>query len=299
MLSLDMEQAKQRHGYTEGLEAPRINRNFNRIKSFMDDTNFSISGTKNKVATAGRIKRETTTFYDTVFKLHDVCILPKKFDPIFDRYLTGGTKTTEGFKSLLEKYAVYESPFHIPLRLRTMDSFATGLICYFADGLDESELPIVNTEIVTAPFTDISSSIYANQICSTQLDRIKGSVPNFHDREVLSILMEKILAYELKRDVFYEMQRLRMFELQGEMELLKNVDSSNNVVWAFVISSIKAEELFDHYIRLSDDDKKAFFGEIQRVFDGDINSQDFLDKIGIEFNHEQAIPAISRNLNIR
>ncbi len=296
MLTLDMEQERKRHGYEVGLTAPRMGKNFKEIKNFIDSNDYPLySGIP---MTISKVKRQTREFFTTLFKVHNVYILPEKHEQLFDRYLGSKVKTTEGFSSLILKYATYESPFYIPIKQEALDPYYSGLICYFPDGLDEEALPILNSKIVMSAYTNISPSFYVNQICSTQLDGVRGSVPNFHDREVLSILMEKILAYESRENIFPIIENYRMHELKLDMSLIKE-DSKNNVIWSFIISTIKAEELFDYYISLSDNDKREFFQTIQRIFDGEISLNELLDNGEISLESERAIPAIKRNLSLK
>ncbi len=296
MLTLDMEQERKRHGYEVGLTAPRMGKNFKEIKSFVDSNDYPLYDTT--PMSASKVKRQTREFFNSLFRVHNVYILPEKYEQLFDRYLGSKVKTTEGFSSLILKYTSYETPFYIPLKQQVSDPYYSGLICYFPDGLDEEALPIINSKIVMSPYTNISPSFYVNQICSTQLDGVRGSVPNFHDREVLSILMEKILAYESSDDIFPIIHNYRMRELKTDMQLIKE-DPKNNVVWSFVISTIKAEELFDYYISLSDNDKREFFKTIQRIFDGEMSLQELLNTSEITLESDRAIPAIKRNLALK
>ena len=296
MLTLDMEQERKRHGYEVGLTAPRMGKNFKEIKNFVDNNDYPLYiGTP---MTASKVKRQTRELFTSLFRVHNVYILPEKYNQLFDSYLGSKVKTTEGFSSLISKYASYETPFYIPLKQETTDPYCSGLICYFPDGLDEEALPIINSKIVMSPYTNLSPSFYVNQICSTQLDGVRGSVPNFHDREVLGILMEKILAYESRDDIFPIIHNYRMHELKVDMHLIKE-DPKNNVAWSFIISTIKAEELFDYYVSLSDNDKKDFFQTIQRIFDGEISLQELLNTVEISLEAERAIPALKRNLQIK
>lgn len=296
MLNLDMEQERKRHGYEVGLEAPRMGKNFKEIRNFVDSNSYPL--TPGIPMSASRVKRQTREFFTSLFRVHSVYILPEKYDLIFDRYLGSKVKTTEGFSSLILKYASYDTPFYIPLKQEVNDPYYSGLICYYADGLDEEALPIINSKIVTSPFTNLTPSFYVNQICSTQLDGVRGSVPNFHDREVLSILMEKILAYESSDDIFQAVHNYRMHELQVDMHLIKE-DPKNNVIWSFIISTIKAEELFDYYLSLTNKDKREFFKTIQRVFDGEITLYELLLDGEVSLESERAIPALKRNLQVR
>ncbi len=294
-MSSNMEKEAQRHGFTKGLKAPRINDDYKKVSSFAQS--YTVPNIYAKTMTENTVKRKTKDFYSALFSLHDVHILPAKYDPIFNKYLNSAAKTTEGFISLIEKYAIVDSPFLIPTKQEVPFQDLTGILTYFADGLDESKIPIINNKIVMSPYTNLSPSFYANFICSTQLDRIKGSVPSYHDREVLSILMEKISAYQSHGDIFSKVERFRIIEFKKATRLIE-ISPQNNFLWSFYISTIKAEELFDHYISLSQDDKKAFLGDIQRIFDGEINLDDLLNSVEISLEADKVIPTIKRNLSI-
>ncbi len=302
MISREMNLISRQFGYTAGLSAPNINDNFIKIKEFLDscDLNPDMS-TVLKPSTLEKVKRQTSDFYSLVLNLHNVYIMPQEHEVIFDTYLKAANSNEKGFKELLNRYAVYASPFYIPLVQRNIlprSSSGADIIGYITNNLDVSKIPNINEAISVAPYSNFTFCYYAYAICCTQQDRIKGMITNYHDSEILGLLIEKIIAYEAGRNIFYYIQRSRLDNIKAIMNMI-NSDPKNNYLWTGLMSTIKAEELFDYYVSLSDNDKRDFFGCIQRLFDEEMSFNDFLNKTGTFFAHEPAIKAMSRNLSIK
>lgn len=296
MMNSNMEQERKRRGYVSGLTPPKINSDFKRVKDYIESSIYPII--IGKTSSADKVIKTTKEFYSILFKLHPVLILPEQFRGIFKNYMDSNTKTTEGFASLLSMYAITDSPFSIPVEKEFSFQEYASLFTYNTMGLDEEKLPIINVKILMTPPTNLSPCFYASQICGTQTDRIKGTIPNYHDQFILSILIEKILAYELNEDIFSSIENYRIAELKKDIRIIEAMPNDNRI-WAYYISMLKAEELFDYYVSLSNDDKKDFFRTIQRIFDGEVSLQELLSKYQVSVDSELAIPAIKRNLSLK
>lgn len=291
----EMEQERKRHGYISGLKPPKISDDFIRVKKYIESLpKFTIDS---KPLSMNKAQKITKDFYSLLFRLHTVYILPEQFKYIFNNYMDSNAKTTEGFVSLLSRYTRLSSPFNIPVEINDSYYGDATILTYNTASLMEEILPIINYRIVMSTPTELTPCLYAGQICDTQTARIKGIIPNFHDQYVLSILLEKILAYEISDDIFPLMESYRITNLKKYLEILQKVPSDNDV-WSCYISVVKAEILFDYYMMLTDNDKKEFFRTIQKIFDGEMSLQELLSQYTVTLESDQIIPSVKRNLSI-
>ena len=295
-----MESERRKRGYTSGLIPPNIGDNFYKIKEFIDKAHYEnyITGLYMPVS-RNKIKQIVKEFYNLAFKLHDVCILPEINSSLLLNYLEKDNKTTEMFLALVKEFTVLASPFYIPLECSIGSS---GGYCLDCDGLDESKIPLINCKIIIFGPSKLSIGNYASAISGTQMDTIRGNVDNFHDRDIINTLIEKILTYEYDISLFCDMEKFRILAIKFTMQKLLELGNANpqsNYLWSALISSIKAEELFDYYVNASNEGKKQIFADVQKIFDGEMTMQQLINKMELTVDYERAIPAMKRNLSIK
>ncbi len=135
--------------------------------------------------------------------------------------------------------------------------------------------------------TRISTATYIHEITHTQLESIKGSIRDYYNKEVLSILMEKIAVYKQDRDAYKISDRMRLRHL-FECLVMLNYSKTHSIPAqeiiereTYIISILKAYKLYDLYASSNENTKKEIIANIQRIFDGELVLEDFLTSFGI------------------
>ena len=204
-------------------------------------------------------------------------------------------KTLQGIRSVedaLEKInglIVSASPLQIPITWTPEHTMAGEIqkpIALINDDTYLREAPICFSAIALGSnLTKISPATYIHELTHSQLESQKGIVSDYHDKEVLSIFMEKVVAKEQDPKAFAISDRMRLRALLENMILwYMNKDTHKMIAVdqeTYVISILKAYNLYDLYNTSSDSIKKEILINIQKIFNGELTLDDFLRKYHI------------------
>lgn len=237
---------------------------------------------------------------DKYFTMHDVSYVSEEgFTGILSKYAdpTTGSIDASRLNELAEEIEAAHkvvSPFELPIKLVKGHSFfgQTRKPIALVDDKDFlAKHPVGFAYVVLGDnITLLSVATYVHELVHSQLESIKGSCTNFHNREVLSIFMEKFVACEL--DPSGEL--LRVSEYMRNKDLLENIAllklgapevSRDQLLEStvYVTSALKADELFNKYRNGSEEVRTSILSGIQNIFDGSSTVEEFLDDTGISF----------------
>lgn len=192
-------------------------------------------------------------------------------------------------------------PFHVPIRYDLDSIFGGTLVVQNVVTEDtsffEQLLPRLNLYFthISLPktITTITPMSYVHEITHSQLESYKGIISNYYNGELLSVFMEFLYSYETNKDVFeidlsnrienllYCFYSMYLYQVGKE-----NPDREYNEYEYFYdsqyfISILKAFQLFHLYDSSNDSIKRYILEGIQKVFDGKILLEDFLDSLDI------------------
>ena len=257
----------------------------------------------NHLISADQMVEDTKAFFSKHnFTLHKVNYVALK------EFATVGINATS-IEQVIERInalIVPKDPFEIPrvfIPGHTMEGETQKPLALIPDETYLQRVPIVFSKIhLGNNITTLSSATYAHEITHTQLESIKGAVRNYHNKEVLSVFIEKISAYRQNPDAYKisDMMRLRhLLECISILAMAKNTNISKSLLIeqeAYVISILKAYKLFDLYVSSNAKKKKEMLANIQRVFDGNLVLEDFLAIYNITNENSLNSESIKRHL---
>lgn len=156
------------------------------------------------------------------------------------------------------------------------------------------ECPIIFSAITLGNnLTKLSSSTYIHEITHTQLESLKGSVKKYQNKELLPIFMEKVTSYRQDKKLFSISNKMRLRHLLECLIVLNNHYNGEKVTSkdrldseTYVISTIKAYNLYDLYAKSNDSIRKELIKDIQAIYDQKQTLEDFLAKYDITFNED-------------
>ncbi len=283
-------------GYKTGFYPQKVDSNFYDIISFLlaNDLRNTAHYTKTKLKD---IINDTETFYGEFFEsVNSVLTVGKDtvgIYPAIDK--ATDNSSFEGMNLLVKEY----SPFQIPIILRKSNNPFLGSLRRIGIANQDFKpfTPFIITHInISKPFTTYSPICYAHEIMHSQVDSQYGAITNYHNREVLPIFIEKLMAYHTNIETFREIEKARLTCLRNGM--CKSKEDFNNEDYIYFNSTLIAEALFDAYINSSDADRKVIIEYIQLIIDGEITLEEFLEGFNITYESSLNTSAMKRNLHL-
>ena len=255
------------------------------------------------ITTESEMVEDTKAFFSKHnFTLHNVNYVSQK------EFATVGINATS-IEQVIERInalIVPKDPFEIPrvfIPGHTMVGFTTVPLALIPSDEYLQRTPIVFSDIQLGNnITTISSATYAHEVTHTQLESIKGAVRNYQNREVLSIFIEKIAAFNQNPNAYKISNIMRLRHLLecvyvlavGRAEKFSETEIIEYETYA--VSILKAYKLFDLYISSSSEKKKEMLANIQRIFDGNLVLEDFLAIYNVTNENSFNSESIKRHL---
>jgi hypothetical protein len=143
---------------------------------------------------------------------------------------------------------------------------------------------------------DMTGVCYVHEVVHMQLESVKGIVRDYYNGELLSIFLELVYAYEKGIILFKEALKNRINMFLTEFHSLYNflyVDQNvteedlwhNIVACKYIVSTLKAFNLFANYYLGDEIEKNNILWEIQSVFSGKKTLEDILVELDITYEN--------------
>ncbi len=242
--------------------------------------------------TQAKVVKKAKNFLGALgLNLHDVYVSDTK---VLMEQLANASSTEEVIQ-IIQSVSNKEDPFEIPIIITNGHSMVgelvKGLVIPLATNDELKRMPVPMCHIkLGSNLTKISSATYVHELTHSQLESLKGAVRDYHNKEVLPIFFERIAADEISPELARTSDLMRLRHLKEELELGKLYYASKGHISypekvehdMYVISILKAYNLYDLYKESTDEVKKEILANIQQIFDGKQTLEEFLDKFGIE-----------------
>lgn len=176
-------------------------------------------------------------------------------------------------------------------KIWTSSDTRNGGCSFYEPCLDDIEAirkwPIICTGITMEnQADDLSSSILVHEMVHALVNRHKGIVENRLHRELLSIYMELVAAYEiddsetlLKDAIIFRLQDLKGNMITQESHNYRGYIDNQPAI--YIDSTLYAFALFEQYRNASDAARKALKKEINEVFSGKRTLEETLEALDI------------------
>lgn len=245
-----------------------------------------------------RLITSSKVFLSNKFRLHDVFFAD---DDMMKQSLND--KVFSDMSELVKLYnmtAIEVDPFRIPINF-VESPYTHGLLSLQNIELyDDEFLKGINVLIREVELSETKSEFtylcYIHEIMHMELVRLKGSVENFFNSEIISMFMEFVYAYEnsLTKEVFIKNVANRINYFLIELDKLyhyyhdenSGLNETNATICSkYIISTLKTFKLLDRYIVGSDLEKQFIMERIQEVLDGKKTLEDILKELDITYEN--------------
>lgn len=215
---------------------------------------------------------DTRNFFDVFYQIHDVPYL---------KYLLN----TRFFK-LVKRQKV--NPFDLPVFPKTVsdETFYGSLITELSNNQipSTSFLGIELNSLVT----EVTSCSYAHEITHAEVDSVNGAIGSYYNSEVLSVFIElqisellakaeRILRTEDSRRI-YEIETLARELKEYHQKRLEKTEDDALIDSKYVISDVRAYNLFAEYYYGSNSTREYIKSRIQSIFDGNYTVEELLNE---------------------
>ena len=192
------------------------------------------------------------------------------------------------------------NPLKLPVNLVPSDDIFSGSV---TEIITNRNPHIIFSGInLNGQTTEQTSSSYVHEITHTQLDRLKGSIREYYNMEVLSIFNELFHASILDNDerILRLNDSRRIYEMSiTAQELRDHHDGKSSMsrdelldCCKYLISDLKAYQLFAIFYSASDTLKNEILDDIQSIFDGFMTVEELLNKYEVTLESLENSPQI-------
>lgn len=252
-----------------------------------------------KLPTISKVKlwTDSKAFMESKFRLHNVGYLnDKKLSKLLNK---SAVCSLDDVASIFNGHINYRSPYFLPIEFSHNNILGGSLVCQSIIPENDKEFkrlqellkPCFSRVILPKKTTSISPISYSHEITHSQVLSHKGSVEDFHNTEVLSIYIELLHAYQadsrcFRLDLLNRMEHAlgNFYSLfiykNGDRSILgdKYDDLKFHIDAQYLQSILVAINLMSKTLYGTEKDRKFIFGELQKVFDGKITVEQFMEK---------------------
>ncbi len=203
-------------------------------------------------------------------------------------------------------YITHINPLKLPISLIPSEDIFGGSV---TEILPKGGKPhIIFREInLCSTITEHTSASYIHEVTHTQLDRLKGSIREYYNLEVLSIFNELFHASILDKDerILRLNDSRRIYEMSITAEELRDHHNGKSPMsreelldcCKYLVSGLKAYNLFIKFYFANDELKNEILDDIQAVFDGYLTVEELLLKHNISFENSQDKQVLTKYFN--
>ena len=222
------------------------------------------------------------------FNLHKVPYADDDFDKELSKV---EIEEEEDLLQILPNYYRMIDPYELPQNLIHEDFRGGELSEIFFDSLEKEEvlrkIPVLFSSI-NLTFNTSNSTIgsISHEITHTQINSTKGSCKSFYNNEVLSIFLQLLSLRNYDENLSEMEKSFRLLDIQALTEFLsteKQSDDSPSYLDAmessqYLESTLKALNLYDCYLKLSQAGRTNMLNDINRILKGEKTVEDLLNK---------------------
>ena len=281
------------NGCRENLIIPKLEKAHVDLKEELmhvyDEECSYLESVKRKVAL-----RQCRVILSKLLKMHKVFQLNKKglYEYLHSINLDENNLTVEELVSIYDKingFSTYIDPYDLRVNFIKSDNLIEGeLISSVYDTLKDGEIETVFSfdKINLGNIcTIVTPCVYSHELTHSQLQSNRGIVKYYENLECLSYFVELVVALELSEDeevlkLMEKFIKVELIKLISELETFKEKDNLYDT-GKYLISTIKAIKLFILYYKGSPFMRLDMLSKVQKIFDGEMYLEDFLDSYSI------------------
>lgn len=293
-------------GFDEFLEPVEITDELYDVGTFLSDLFSKDIKVKGKFKYCGNIKNDVRKFFKrNLLEVRDIFVCSDKIDLLLEEFQSNKIKDGKYLLKEIQSGVVLKSPFDIPLKYDSDDIFGS-YVKWAVFALDDEYFlkniyPIYREINLSDKGNKTAVLSYIHEIMHTQLESNKGIIKKYYHSELLSIFLEKVAAFQKDPSgkLFVYNNLIRYMDIlqclyylcEDEISFEDSINYST-----YIVSSLKAEKLFDIYLKGNDVTKELIMDKIQLVMDGVLNLENMLSELEINLENSCDINILKKHI---
>ena len=197
----------------------------------------------------------------------------------------------------------FSSAYNIPIKYRDVDDYMYGSLFWRLYSLNNEDFlsimnPIFNSVELSIYKTKLSYLAYIHELVHTQVDSVKYNIENYYNSEIASIFFERVAALQYDSTLLELCTLERYQSLLGSIcNLLDSKDIEKNIISStYIISTLKAEKLFDIYLESNDITRSIIMNKMQMLMDGKTTLENILKEMDITIENSSDVNILKKHL---
>ena len=252
------------------------------------------------------VKKLAAEFLNKYFTINDVYSITEKELQEKSSFISCVTNAKEAYDNV-NSLLIKKSPIDLDINLvggHALSGQIVKPLLMIPGYLNESNRKVYFSHIdIGSQLNLLSVGTLVHEIAHAEQEQNIGYSADYLHREIISIFLEKVVAYELDEsgrtlevservrntDLYF-----RFIEMQTKASRLANNRQIDNLL--YIKSILFAEKLFDMYVKERKQKyRDRYFADIQKVFDGKETVEDFISQRGLTLNNSQDISLLQRH----
>ena len=197
----------------------------------------------------------------------------------------------------------FSSAYNIPIKYRDVDDYMYGSLFWRLYSLNNEDFlsimnPIFNSVELSIYKTKLSYLAYIHELVHSQVDSVKYNIENYYNSEIASIFFERVAALQYDSTLLELCTLERYQSLLGSIcNLLDSKDIEKNIISStYIISTLKAEKLFDIYLESNDITRSIIMNKMQMLMDGKTTLENILKEMDITIENSSDVNILKKHL---
>lgn len=252
------------------------------------------------------MKKLATEFLNKYFTINDVFSITEKVLQEKSGFIYSATNAKEVYDNI-NSLLIKKNPIDLDIHLvggHAMTGQISKPLIISYDSLNESNRKVYFSHIdIGSQLNLLSVGTLVHEIAHAEQEQNIGYSADYLHKEIISIFLEKVVAYELDEsgrilELSERVRNLALYfrfaEMQTKASSLANDRKLENLL--YIKSILFAEKLFDMYVtERKQKYRDRYFSDIQKVFDGKETVEYFFRQRGITLNNSQDISLLQRH----
>ena len=302
---LDYEYKHKVLGYKEVGKPIELDDKLLRVGEYLDDIFDKEFSIKYDLDLKRDLKSEAKKFFkNNQITFHKV-LLEKESEvkKVLDDFDNKDIKTYGELYERIIDATKFSSAYNIPIKYRDVDDYMYGSLFWRLYSLNNEDFlsimnPIFNSVELSIYKTKLSYLAYIHELVHSQVDSVKYNIENYYNSEIASIFFERVAALQYDSTLLELCTLERYQSLLGSIcNLLDSKDIEKNIISStYIISTLKAEKLFDIYLESNDITRSVIMNKMQMLMDGKTTLENILKEMDITIENSSDVNILKKHL---
>lgn len=302
---LDYEYKHKVLGYKEVGKPIELDDKLLRVGEYLDDIFDKEFSIKYDLDLKKDLKSEAKKFFkNNQITFHKV-LLEKESEvkKVLDDFDNKDIKTYGELYERIIDATKFSSAYNIPIKYRDVDDYMYGSLFWRLYSLNNEDFlsimnPIFNSVELSIYKTKLSYLAYIHELVHSQVDSVKYNIENYYNSEIASIFFERVAALQYDSTLLELCTLERYQSLLGSIcNLLDSKDIEKNIISStYIISTLKAEKLFDIYLESNDITRSIIMNKMQMLMDGKTTLENILKEMDITIENSSDVNILKKHL---